>query len=118
MIKENKAYYSHFTDEISGARATVCARLEGSELRYAIAWCSPKDRFVKKHGRDLAFNRVASGECAALLGFYPTMSATPYQVCHHCLSADLMSTTAPAWAPKGTWLGGSFNVNEGSYFLR
>ena len=109
MLKQDKIYYAHFNDRFLDAStrrdgktgyATVAVRVTGAEVRYAVAWCSPKDQFARRHGRDLAAVRLDSGECAAILGFYPQETMKPYELCALCLRIDLNSETAPSWADQ------------------
>lgn len=51
----------HSSPDISGVRVTVVGNYVDGVLNLAVARCSEKDTFVKKHGRDLAINRLSSG---------------------------------------------------------
>lgn len=42
--------------------ATVCIKKVGpTQYEFAVAYCSPKDEFTKKAGRELAYSRMLNG---------------------------------------------------------
>jgi hypothetical protein len=46
-------------------KMTVYYEWDGSFLRYAAAFCSPKDRFIKRIGRQIAYKRFLEGNYQA-----------------------------------------------------
>lgn len=39
-------------------RVTICSILDGDKLSFGFATCSPKDQYVKKFGRHIAYERA------------------------------------------------------------
>lgn len=56
-----KALYGDFWSPAETARYTIAwRRLEDNRVEYAVAFCSPRDRFVKKRGAEIARDRLES----------------------------------------------------------
>jgi len=87
-----------------GAKATVGFFLDKqtSTLYYAVSWCSPKDKFVKKEGIRLVSERIKDNvdNGIGLPNFVYSGYRSYYEVCHTLLKLDTASTFAPNWAKQ------------------
>lgn len=68
-----------YTTGRSGRKATIAYMYDDSAnaIRYAVAECSTRDRFVKKIGRDVASGRLVSGR-GANVASYSLVGGTKY----------------------------------------
>ena len=55
-------------------------------IHVATSECSPRDRFVKKIGRDIAFNRLVAGKHTASIGFAEIGGDRYSQIAQHVAS--------------------------------
>lgn len=87
-VDDITAYYSQTMKPT--ARMTICSVLNdaGDTLSFGVALCSEKDRFVKKIGRELAYNRAINNPIRTLPVTKETISMVRKAACEE-LEADV-----------------------------
>ena len=109
-MKSNKVFFTHF--EVNHnfksfknkGHVTIAGIFdkEKKELKFAASFCSPKDRFIKKVGRDLASKRLLeSGESCMTISNNALIEETKlYNICSNMLWLMWEYKRFPKWVDQ------------------
>lgn len=106
-----RVIYSHIfldspfcTNKTSGSYATVAVQIDNKtkNIKYAIAYCAPGDRFSKKKGREVAWTKLISSEESTIISnkTYTKNNGSFYNLCYNLLTLEIKLNKAPSWARK------------------
>ena len=109
-MKSNKVFFTHF--EVNHnfksfknkGHVTIAGIFDKDkkELKFAASFCSPKDRFVKKVGRDLASKRLLEGgeSCMTISNIELIKETKLYNICSNILWLMRVDKRFPKWIDK------------------
>lgn len=103
-MNSDKVIYSHY--KLGDGYATVAATYDEvtCTTKYSVAYCSPKDRFCRRVGRQVSAEKLEMGQARVIQNVkYDYKKMSYYHFCLNLLNFDLDCGNVPNWVRGLNW---------------